>query len=92
VKSVIDGGPKRFERSRAGFADQRFQLREELLDRIEVGRVARQIEHTCCDGCANPATWRLARYLDSGFQSREKIEPTANLGPDEICEGYRNAY
>jgi hypothetical protein len=33
------------------------------------------------------------RYdLDSGFQSREKIELMANLSLDEICERYRNAY
>jgi hypothetical protein len=32
------------------------------------------------------------RYdLDSGFQSREKIELVANLSPDETRERYRNA-
>jgi hypothetical protein len=30
--------------------------------------------------------------LDSSFQSREKIELMATLGPDEMCERYRNAY
>jgi hypothetical protein len=29
--------------------------------------------------------------LDSGFQSRNKMALVASLGPDEICERYRNA-
>src|SRR5882724_4660137 len=37
-------------------------------------------------------TLAVHRYdLDSGLQSREKIEAMANLGPDEISERYRNA-
>jgi hypothetical protein len=72
VEGISDSGPKGIKGSNGGLADQRFQLGEQLFNRIEVGRVARQVEHACpdgFDGVANP--WRGVQEHDlAGMQSR----------------------
>ncbi len=43
-EKITDGGPELVLGPRRGFAEQRFELGEQLLDRIEVGRAGRQVE------------------------------------------------
>ena len=43
AKRLPDGGPERFGGARGGVAEQGLELGEDLLDRVEVGRVGRQV-------------------------------------------------
>ena len=44
IEEATDGGPERLDSSFGGFAQKRLELGEELLDRIEIGRVGRQVD------------------------------------------------
>src|SRR5215470_14905048 len=44
VEEAPDGVPERLDGPFGGSAQKRLQLAEELLDRIEIGRVGRQVE------------------------------------------------
>ena len=44
VEQGADGFPNVFWRSLLGFSEQLFELCEDLLDRIEIGRILRQEE------------------------------------------------
>src|SRR3954447_12684677 len=49
VEEPADGVPERVFGSCRGFAEQRLQLGEELLDRVQVWRVGRQVQEACAD-------------------------------------------
>jgi hypothetical protein len=44
AEEIADAAPGGLDRARVGFAQQGLELGEDLLDRIEIGRVARQVE------------------------------------------------
>jgi hypothetical protein len=47
---MTDDAPKRLDGACGGAAQQAFELGEDLLDRVEVGAVGRQVEHSGASG------------------------------------------
>lgn len=55
VEEFADASPDGFDGSLGGFAQARFQLGEDLFDRIEVGAVGRQEDQVCARLSDGPA-------------------------------------
>ena len=60
VKKSGNSVPEAFDGTLGGFSEQGLELGEELLDRIKVGRIGRQVEQSCTSsfyrlGAAEPA-------------------------------------
>jgi hypothetical protein len=58
---LTDCGPDRLDGSRGGFAQQVLELGEDLLDRVQIGRIFRQKEELCAsraDECADSGASR----------------------------------
>src|SRR5215208_6390965 len=47
LDETADSGPEAFDRPLGRLAQERLQLGEGVLDRVEVGRVRRQVEQAC---------------------------------------------
>src|SRR6185503_3016698 len=47
VDEVPNGGPKALDGALRGFAQERFELGEGILDRVEIRAVGRQVEQAC---------------------------------------------
>src|SRR3954471_9858369 len=61
VDEAPDGGPKALNGPLGGFAQERFELGEGILNRVEIGRVRREIKQAC------------TRRLDQGSHSRSLV-------------------
>ena len=57
VEKVADGSPQGVEGSSCGFAQQRLELGEELLDGVEIGTIGRQVKQRGTGALDGGAHW-----------------------------------